>query len=280
MSNEITIQQGMSLAEAMGFSSSSNVSSLYQMNVVNTAITVEEEDGERIAVPVGSFKLTKGDEVVYSKGVSVRLFTERHQWQQWDNDAGVMHKTLMSNNLQKDLKDTKGGFNIGRPTGYIKDFKALPEATQKLVRSVKRTKIFMGMVTLTKPIDALGKEVTGYDEELPFSMSLRNTDSIKSVDAIISAITSKKFLPIEHTIELKGKKELLPTGGTYAVVLASLGSKVDMKAEDSDTLNSFLDYISRGNEYVLKVWDEKQEDVISAADAELVGEFIDVEVFE
>ena len=44
----------------------------------------------------------------------------------------------MNDNLNVDLKDNDGGFNCGKPAGYIKDFKALPQSTQDMVKTIKR----------------------------------------------------------------------------------------------------------------------------------------------
>ena len=43
-------------------------------------------------------------------------------------------KTVMADNLDIDLKDNYGGFNCGKPSGYIKDFDAL-DGTKELIRS-------------------------------------------------------------------------------------------------------------------------------------------------
>ena len=48
-------------------------------------------------------------------------------------------KTIMGDNLNIDLKDNDGGFNCGKPSGWIKDFKALPEKMQDLIRQIKKS---------------------------------------------------------------------------------------------------------------------------------------------
>ena len=47
-----------------------------------------------------------------------------------------------------DLKDTKGTFNIGRPSGYHskKEYDALSQQVKDLMRAVKRTKIVFGTI--------------------------------------------------------------------------------------------------------------------------------------
>ena len=38
----------------------------------------------------------------------------------------------MADNLNIDLKDNMGGFNCGKPTGFVKDYQALPVKTKEL----------------------------------------------------------------------------------------------------------------------------------------------------
>ena len=41
-------------------------------------------------------------------------------------------KTVMADTLNMDLKDNDGGFNCGKPAGWIEDFKSLPEQLRNL----------------------------------------------------------------------------------------------------------------------------------------------------
>ena len=43
-------------------------------------------------------------------------------------------KTVMADTLNMDLKDNDGGFNCGKPAGWIEDFKSLPDATKELIQ--------------------------------------------------------------------------------------------------------------------------------------------------
>ena len=211
------------------------------LNRYTSAITVEDAEGdEKIVVPIGSYQVTMPDgEVVYSKTLTMRLFSQRMQWQRWDAGANTMHKTLLSGNLNVDLKDTSGRHNCGRPSGYIKDFKSLPEEMKSVIRDVKRTKVMLGMIKLDKPIDELGNAVKGYDEEIPFVMDSRNTESNKAIDSALAQIMAKKLTPVEHTLNLGSAKRDMNSGGKYAVIVPSLGMKVSYAPEDSQTLKSF-----------------------------------------
>ena len=265
MSNELsTMMSGADLASAMGFSADTTEISagpnLARMAQVQAPIMREQvdEDGEleeKVVVPLGAYKLTDTEgNTVYSRSATIRLFAQRQQWTQWDSDSNTMNKTVMATVLKGDLKDTKGTFNLGRPSKYVKDWEALDEDTKAIIRSVKNTKVLFGKVKLGKVIDDNGVAVAGYDSEVDFTMDVKNADSKRSLEAALKDIVSKKLLPIEHTIALSSQKETLPTGNKYATMVATLGSKTKMDPEDHSTVQAFVDYIDYGNEYVLSKW--------------------------
>jgi len=268
MSNELsTTMASADLAAAMGFSADADMSmgsssgpNLARLAQVQAPIMKEQvdEDGEleeKVVVPLGAYKLTDSEgTTVYNRSATIRLFAQRQQWTQWDSDNNAMNKTVMATVLKGDLKDTKGTFNLGRPSAYIKDWDAVDEDTKAVIRSVKNTKVLFGKVKLGKVTDENGVAVKGYDSEIDFTMDVKNADSKRSLDAVLKDIVSKKLLPIEHTITLAANKETLPTGNKYATMVANLGTKAKMVPEDHATVQAFVDYIDYGNEYVLSKW--------------------------
>ena len=61
--------------------------------------------------------------------------------------------------MESDLKDNDGGFNCGKPAGYIQDFKALPEKTQDLIKQIKRVRVVLGTVEMVNPVNEKGEPV-------------------------------------------------------------------------------------------------------------------------
>ena len=287
MTTDVALKvDGMSLAEAMGISTggggSTTQSSLARVNQVHSALTVTDAEGDDvIKVPVGAYKVTLPDgEVVYSKTISTRIFSQRHQWQKWDAEAKAMHKTLLAANLNADLKDTTGRFNLGRPSGYIKDFQSLPEEMKTIIRSVKRVRVMLGVLKLDKPTDDMGKPINGMDAEMPFVMDVKNNESMKAMDAAINQIISKKLTPVEHTLKLGSAKRDLPSGGKYAIIVPSLGEQVPYGSDDSSILQDFIDWIKGTNTWIEGKHTEASDGRLSAADAEMVGSIVEVREFE
>ena len=284
MSTELSItsMDNASMATLMGVSDTSKAKSgLARINVVSTALKGEMElAGKKIktdVVPVGAYKITKGDDVFYAETISIRVFAQRQQWQRWNASTNEMEKTVMANSLNGDLQDSIGGFNLGRPSGYVEDWNALPEATKDLMRTVKRVKVFMGLVTVKEPIDDQGKPISNEYVDIPFVMDVKNRDSLKGLDNALKAVQRSNLLPIMSNLELAGQEGSIPTGATYGYITAKAGDKVELTEADNQTLKDFLGFIEYGNGKVLDLYNERSDRGMSASDAELVGSIVDVD---
>lgn len=285
MSTELTIQNemGQSLAEMIGVSGGGNSGpTLARIFQLHTPVMGEVEvNGKKLkteVLGVGTYKIDIPDQdPVFASEVELRVFAIRQQWQRWNSEANMMQKTVMANNLNGDLKDNTGGFNLGRPSGYIKDFNALPDSTKELIRSVNRVKIFMGMLTVKNPLDANGEPTGEEIVEIPFVMDVKNRDSMKSLDDTLGMFARRNVLPIMHTLVLGSDTRSLPNGSNYGIMVAKPGQKVDLKETDNESLKNFMDYIGYVNNYIMTKWDEAHVEGISDEDADLVGQLVNVE---
>ena len=121
------------------------------------------------------------DSVFYSDTVSVRPYVQRFMYKKYvkpEGSKGFYVKTIMADNLNVDLKDNMGGFNCGKPTGFVKDFQALPDKTKALLKSIKRVRVLIGTLDAKNVLDAQGEEVTDI-EGLPFIWEIDNRDAFK-----------------------------------------------------------------------------------------------------
>lgn len=285
MSTELAIatERGQSMAELMGVSNSpmSATPAVARLNVNQEVIEKEVEvDGDVLMKPVmpkGAYKLTQGDTVVYSKTATIRVFAVRNQWQRWNGDSGEMEKTVLANSLNGDLKDSIGGFNLGRPSGFIEDFNALPEATKSLIRSVKRVKVYFGLVTLDNPVDAQGNPVSGNFVDVPFVFDVKNRDSLKALDTVLGKISKQNMLPPMATIKLSPAQGKIPTGATFGYIAAEMGDKVDLGGDDNETLKNFLEFIEYINGTILDKYNERSGDGLSSEDNDLIASIVEVE---
>ena len=265
MSTELAIatERGQSMAELMGVSATPSqeyTPSISRLGMLHQPIMGEVDlNGKMIkteVVPVGAFTLKTGDDIVYSVGATVRVFAQRNQWQRWNSDTEEMEKSVMSNSLNGDLKDSIGGFNLGRPTGYIEDFNALDDAVKQVIRSVKRVVVYYGTVTLDNPTNEKGESVDAV-ESVPFVMDVKNRDSLKSINGVMGHLKKKNTLPIMSTIKLEGIEDSIPTGAKFGKINATLGDAVELSSVDNDTLKDFLELIEYSNGKILDLHHER-----------------------
>jgi len=281
MSKEITVptENGMSMSQMMGISvgeggkKSSNLARLTQIH--SDIMGTKEVDGKPmkiVVIPSGSYKLDLGDgKLGYSVNPSVRIFAIRQQWTRWDSESSQMQKTVLSIDLKGDLKDNTGGFNIGRPTGYVKDWEGLPQATKELMRQVKKTKVVFGTVNLTDAVDSEGNSLSDVGNDIPFVLDIKNRDSIKAIDNAVKAVQRLNALPIQYHLSLTAQEHTLPTGNTYASMVIDVGDKVDISESDNDILKGFFDWISWSNSYVVEQWATKNGGGASEGMSEIVS---------
>ena len=269
MSMELTIgtEMGKSLEELMGIanmggSTESKQPSLARVGMIHQAVMGDVDVGGKTlrteVLPIGTYQVEIGDEKVYSAKVSIRVFATRQRWQRWNNATEEMEKTVMSTSLSKDLKDNLGGYNIGRPSGYIEDFNALPDATKDHMRSVKKVKVFMGLITIDNPMDETGNPVDIKVEDVPFVMDIKNRDSLKSLDTAMGRRSPIEMLTQEFN--LTSDVGSIPSGAQFGVVKAVPGSKVDIQDTDNETLKNFLEYIDYSNATILEKYNDRCED--------------------
>ena len=247
-------------------------------------------EGETVKVEViaaGSYRLElpNGD-YVYSKTVTIRPFVQRFMYKRWiQNNAaqagekqGDYCKTVMADNLNMDLKDNMGGFNCGKPAGYVKDFQSLPEATQKLIKEIKRNRVILGLIKLDKPMDETGKKVK--QDEVPFIYEIDNREAFKTMGEPFIRLSEMKRLPPQHNIKLTAVQGKSRTGTVVfylPVAELDISKVVDITDEDQASFSLFLEFIQTCNDSVIKSWDFKNKNIMKQVDKDVVDDFIDIE---
>ena len=287
---EIIGKSPTDLAELMGMSNApaKSTSALAELKLVHQNVMgtkqVDGEDMEVAIVKSGAFSVTFPDDTVYySDKVTVRPFMQRFQFQRYDKHyqkpdggEGRMLRTVMATSLNGDLKDNYGGFNCGRPSGYVKDFNSLPQETQDLMRSTDRFKVIFGLCTLDKPKDANGKVVKV--KEFPFLMRIKNRDSFKTMTDIFNQIQRKNRLPIQHLLHLSSEVKSIPSGATYGVVKAKLGELVEITTDDQEVLNNFVEWVESMNSITISKWEEhRRPEELSDDESEIVANVVEID---
>ena len=276
------------MAKLMGMSvdnqQTEKASTLARLRISHAPIMGEAEvNGKTKKVEVvegGTYRLEIPDGPTYyaSKAV-IRPFVQRFMYKRFvkgnDSTPNRYIKTVMADNLNIDLKDNDGGFNCGKPAGYIQDFKALPESMQDLIKQIKRVRAVFGTVELIDPVDAAGKPVDL--SSTPFIWEVENRDAFKSIGALFTKLGKMRRLPPQHTFTATTAEQSLPNGSSFYLPETALDLQSTLELDDAsqETLGNFLAWVTNYNEYISNAWNEnahKHEDV----DKEGVEEFIDI----
>jgi len=285
------------MAKAMGIAGEGNKSSdakktqqLPRFRINHAPIMGETKmNGKNVNVEIvqgGTYKLEIPDgETYYSKTASIRPFMQRFMYKRFVKNMnakmgepmGLYHKTVMADSLNLDLKDNQGGFNCGKPAGYIQDFKALPEKTQDLIKQIKRVRVIFGMVDLLEPSNNKGESVAF--ESTPFIWEIDNRDAFKTVGAPFTKLAQLKKLPVQHTIALDTEERKLPNGNVFYLPVSTLdiSNKVDLSDDDQVIFGDFMSWIQNYNQYIVGEWDANVGGNASQDMKDIVEDFVEVD---
>jgi len=297
MSNITTINTAnyADMAKAMGVSVSTTSTpeeklSLPRLRIAHQPIMgVKNIEGEDVNVEVikggafkldgGTFKLEGDSSTVYGSSVTIRPFLQRYMYKRFikgtDTTPNKYVKTIMADNLNIDLKDTDGGFNCGKPAGYIKDWAALPKNLQELIRSIKRVRVVIGMVTLHDSKDDTGKKVDISDS--PFIWEIDNREAFKSVGDAFNTLGKHKRLPLQHNFVVNTEERQIPSGAKYFVpsVSINLTDAIEITQEDQKMFGDFMQWVDNYNTYVSNKWTENVNNKMSEDDVDVIDVLVE-----
>ena len=279
----------MSLAMGMAADApkqSSKSSTLARLRIHHTPIMGQQEiNGKMKNVEViagGAYKLEIPDgPTYYAEQVSIRPFLQRFMYKKFikgnDNTANRFVKSVMANDLNNDMKDNDGGFNCGKPAGFIQDWAALPDTMKDLIKSIKRVRALFGTVEMVNATDENGIPVDV--DTTPFIWEIDNRDAFKTMGDMFTKLTKMRRLPPQHYITSTSKEVPLPNGSSFYIPVADidLGTTLDMDNESQEVFASFIAWIENYNTYILNAWNEnmhKNEDV----DTDTVEAFVDIDL--
>ncbi len=274
------------MAKAMGMSGESSSSDDKPKTLPRFRINHSPIIGsDKVLVKGGTYKLEIPDDTtLYGTSATIRPFIQRFMYKRFVKNMsakageplGVYHKTIMSDNLNVDLKDNQGKFNCGKPTGYIKDFKALPVETQDVIRQIKRVRVIFGTVDLVGSVDESGNKMD--KGTIPFIWEIDNRDAFKTMGEPFKKFSQVKRLPVEHSISLNTEERKLPNGNSFYLPTYTLDlqDKIHISKDDQDTFINFMSWIDNYNTYIFNEWDMKTKKDISDFDKNVVDNFIDV----
>ena len=279
------------MAKAMGIANekTSSSSSLPRLRISHAAIMGEAEvKGKMMNIEVvegGNYKLEIPDkEPIYSTSIKMRPFLQRFMHKRYiQGDAknpGTYVKSIMADTLDIDLKDNAGGFNCGKPSGYIKDWKALPKDTQDLLKSIKRVRAVFGEVEMINPTNDKGEAVEPITS--PFIWEIDNREAFKEIGTNFIKLAKMQRLPIQHIITANTEERTIPTGAKYYVPISSLDltKTVEITQDDQSLFGDFSSWVDNYNNYIINQWAEKANARMEDDDIDVVDDLVDIEIDE
>ena len=273
------------MAKAMGIAneggSKQKASTLARLRIQHSPILGDD----KVLVKAGQYKMEIPDgETYYASSVKVRPYMQRFMYKRFVKGSGNVPnryvKTVMADTLTIDLKDNDGGFNCGKPAGYIQDFQGLPKNTQELIRQIKRVRVVLGTVELIGATDSNGNEVNV--PETAFIWEIENRDAFKEVGNVFAKLNKMKRLPVQHIITANTDERKLPNGNSFFLPMVSLDvtNSVEVTQEDQDKFSDFMSWVSNYNEYIITAYAEKAFPHNDEDDAAITDGMIDIELEE
>jgi hypothetical protein len=282
------------MAKAMGIANETTgerkqSSTLARLRINHSPIMGEAEvNGKTVNMEViggGTYRLEVPDgPTYYAESVKIRPYLQRFMYKRFVRGMGDSPnryvKTVMADNLNIDLKDNDGGFNCGKPAGYIQDFKSLPEKTQELIKQIKRVRVVLGTVELVNATDASGNPVDV--DETAFIWEVDNRDAFKNVGNAFTQLAKMKRLPVQHVITANTEERKIPTGAVFYLPVVSLDvtKTLDLTDKEQAMFGDFMQWVNNYNEYIINAWAEKANSHNDEDDEVIVDGIVDIEVEE
>ena len=281
------------MAKAMGIAhegtGKAKSSSLARLRINHSPVMgTAEGNGKNVNVEVvsgGTYKLEIPDgPTYYASSIKMRPFMQRFMYKRFimgnANSPNRYVKTIMHDDLNVDLKDNDGGFNCGKPAGYIQDFKALPEKTQELIKQIKRVRVVLGTVELVSATDEKGNSVDV--DATPFIWEIDNRDAFKFVGDAFTKLAKMQRLPVQHMITANTDERKLPNGNSFFVPVVSLNvtDTISLTEKDQTMFADFMTWIDNYNNYIVNAWAEKANSSMEDGDSEVIDDLVDIEIEE
>ena len=282
------------MAKAMGIANETagerkQASTLARLRINHSPVMGEAEvNGKTVNMEVisgGTYRLEVPDgPTYYAESVKIRPYLQRFMYKRFVRGMGDSPnryvKTVMADNLNIDLKDNDGGFNCGKPAGYIQDFKSLPEKTQELIKQIKRVRVVLGTVELVNATDASGNPVDV--DETAFIWEVDNRDAFKNVGGAFTQLAKMKRLPVQHIITANTEERKIPTGAVFYLPVVSLDvtKTLELTDKEQDLFGDFMQWVNNYNEYIINSWADKANSHDDEDDEAIVDGIVDIEVEE
>ena len=258
-----------------------------------------DKDGKKRqmeVVPGGTYRFDQGaGNFSYCEKIKFRPFLQRFRYNRWlpyttpdkEGRKGKYVKSAFISDYKafnsSDLIDESGGFNCGRPSGYVEDWKALPEATRNLITSVKRVRTIFGTVTLEEGevTNGEGETVETDGSPIPVIWEIENNTAFKIMGEALAKYREAGRLFPQHLISLSTDGAPMVNGNMLyqPVYKVELTKEVKLvQPEDNEMLMKFQAWVNKYNKYIQESYDKNaNSNPLSDEETDVIEGFITVE---
>jgi len=229
-------------------------------------------------ISAGAYRLQlPDDKFIYAEQADVRVFVQRFMYRRYDDKQNMYVKTLMAEDLNGDLKDNVGGYNCGKPAGFIEDWSSLSDEKKKFFGLIKRVRVLLGEVKFTNAVDQDGNEIDAGTH--PFIWEIDNKEGFKSMGEPFAKLGKVKHLPVQHWINCttvrggEGKTAIEYYVPAYTL---NLSESIELEEADQQRFSDFIDWIGNYNQYIVDAHNKSVQG-LSDDDASLVDELIEID---
>ena len=224
----------------------------------------DNDDGEPL--PKGSFRIRLDNSTVYAKEITVRIFVRYYSYDLWNqNSPEDSIRTVLAPSLSDDFPDTSGGMKCGKLSKQEVEGLAPNSLEHAKQKSIKCTQVVYGVITgATNATDNAGNAVDLAGT--PFIWSARGSAFMPVANYIREVPSNKIIFGQKVKIATKRNKN---GGITYYTPAFYEPQAVKISDEDVETLNTFIQDIERANERVLKLYNERKENVLAMDDLDV-----------
>jgi hypothetical protein len=290
------------MAEVMGIPQDSGTArtgdSLCRMRIWNQPVmgTVDQDGKKRKmeVVPGGTFRFDDGTgKYIYAESVTFRPFLQRFRFSRWlpysapdsKGKKGRYVKSVFTNDYKlfttADLIDEDGGFNCGRPAGFVQNWKDLPEDTRKLITSVRRVRAIFGTVHLKNALNENGEAVPTDDKVVPVIWEVENNTAFKIMGELLQKYRTAGHLFPQHEIALTTDGSPMANGNMLYLPVPEVDFTTSVEIvqpDDSDILVLFQSWVTNYNNFIIESHKKKSPDVAFTSDEQnVIDAFITVE---
>ena len=224
----------------------------------------DNDDGEPL--PKGNFRIRLDNSTVYAKEITVRIFVRYYSYDLWNqNSPEDSIRTVLAPSLSDDFPDTSGGMKCGKLSKQEVEGLAPNSLEHAKQKSIKCTQVVYGVITgATNATDNAGDTVDLAGT--PFIWSARGSAFMPVANYIREVPSNKIIFGQKVKIATKRNKN---GGITYYTPAFYEPQAVKISDEDVETLNTFIQDIERANERVLKLYNERKENVLAMDDLDV-----------